>query len=100
MHKHKNFIVFLCCVIELLLFFKIIICRNVLKTLSPEELACNKIRFSREKLIIRHVFTCLSKHIIIYIYIFSTIYFVEKMIREFPKVWNHVQIYIHCSIAK
>ena len=52
----------------------------------------------REKLIIRHVFMCLSKHIIIYI--FSTINFVEKMIPEFQKVWNHVQIYIHCSIAK
>ena len=51
----------------------------------------DKIRFSLEKLIIRHVFTCLSKLIIIYIYIFtclissisyiyifSAIHFVEK----------------------
>ena len=68
----------------------------------------DKIRFFLEKLIIRHVFTCLSKLIIIsYIYIY--IYFpqfillkkkMKKMIPEFQKVWNHVQIYIHCSIAK
>ena len=37
MHKHKILSVF-CAVIQLLLlFFKIIICRNDLKSLSPEE---------------------------------------------------------------
>ena len=42
----------------------------------------------------------MSRDVLSYILIFSTIYFVEKMIPDFQKVWNHVQIYIHCSIAK
>ena len=43
----------------------------------------DKIRFSLEKLIIRHVFTCLSKLII---YIFSTIYLLKKLYPSFKKL--------------